>query len=257
MSAARRSDTVFINLDDPIAKEIHFALKGYKRVGHIYTYGKCEGADYRLAPLGKDGDKTLFSVISKRGRLDLSTRLMGEFNLYNLTAAVALADVLGIGAEALADAVADFAPIGRRLEHISTVGGIPIYYDYAHHPTEIRAVISALKERYGTESVIFRPHTYSRTKSLWRDFVTELGRADHTALLDVYPARESYLEGVDSRLLAKDIPNCSYSTPDDAVGLALSYRTGAVVLMGAGEVEEIKREFIRLGKNTGIDPERR
>lgn len=255
--AAMRADTVIVNTDDPGAAAIYDALTQRQGLGRVYTYGKSERADYRFSLLGREGDLTRFSVSTPRAILELTTRLMGDFNLYNLTAAVALSDVLGIGAEAVVEAVATFVSIGRRLERISTVGGVPIYYDYAHHPTEIRAALSALKERYGSVSVIFRPHTYSRTGSLWRDFVTELGRADHTVLLDVYPAREEYVPGVDSRLLAKEIPNCTYALPGDATKVALSYGADAVVLMGAGEVEGIKREFIRLSKNTGTDPERR
>ena len=76
-------------------------------------------------------------------------------------------------------------------------------------------------------------------------------------LLDIYPAREKSIGGVDSKTLAAEIPNCVYCDMQSAVREALSYHTGAIALMGAGEVEVIKKEFIRLGENTGYHPQRR
>ena len=162
-----------------------------------------------------------------------------------------MADIIGVDREVIAAAVQSFTPIDRRMALISEVGGAPIYYDYAHHPSEIAATVIALKERYGEVTVIFRPHTYSRTKSLWNGFIAALSKADFTILLDIYPAREEYIEGVDSQTLAKEIKNCTYSTAHGAVTAALSRPTGAIVLMGAGEVDWVRQEFIRLGKNTG------
>lgn len=251
LRAALSADTAFVNIDDRGAAAVRHALLERHNAGHVYTYGKSKGADYRFTILDRSCDVTRFSVTTPRGVIELSTTLMGEFNLYNLTAATAVSDVMGISHGSIAGAIAAFTAIDRRLTRISEVDGVPIYYDYAHHPTEMRAAISAIKERHGTVTVVFRPHTYSRTKSLWADFVRELSRADHTVLLDIYPARERYIEGVDSRLLAKEICHCTYSQEKDAAPLALSYKTDAVVLMGAGEVEEVKREFIRLGKKHG------
>ena len=251
LTAAKKADTVLLNADDPGCEAIRQALVGCGGGRRVYTYGKREGADYRFSVCTCFCGITSFSVAYKERVLELSTRLMGEFNLYNLTAATAMADIIGVGKEEIAGAIGSFTTIGRRLELISTASGIPIYYDYAHHPTEIGASVKALKERHGTLTVIFRPHTYSRTKGLWKDFISELGKADFTVLLDVYPAREKEIEGINARRLADEIPNCVYSRAEDAVSLALSRGTGAIVLMGAGEVEQIRREFIDFGKNTG------
>ena len=249
--AAQGADVVLLNLDDPGCEAIYRALTQSPNDKKIYTYGKRDGVDYRFSVEGHDGEITGFSVASQCEVCELSTRLMGEFNLYNLTAATAMADIIGIGKDVIAGAISSFAPVERRMTLISCVGGAPIYYDYAHHPTEIRATVTALKERYGTVTVVFRPHTYSRTKSLWDDFITEFSKADFTIMLDIYPAREKYIDGVDSKILASKISNCTYSTAEDAVRLALSRHTGSIVLMGAGDVEEVKEEFIRIGKSTG------
>ena len=103
------------------------------------------------------------------------------------------------------------------------------------------AVIRALKERYGSVSVIFRPHTYSRTASLWDGFVEALSEASRVALVDVYPAREREIEGVSSIRLAECIGCAEYfKVHMEAVKFALAGECGALVLLGAGEVEAIK-----------------
>ena len=244
-------DVALINADDPTAYEISAQLRREEGKRRIYTYGKSRAADYRFESISRDGELTRFSVIKEGQTFRLSTDLMGEFNLYNLTAAVAMADIIGIDKGCIEEAVSDFHTIDRRLTLLSTVGATRVYYDYAHHPAEIRATLAALKERYGTVTVIFRPHTYSRTRSLWNDFISEFSKADFTIMLDIYPAREEYIEGIDARKLAQEIPRGVYSEQCEAARLALLYRTGAIVLMGAGDVESIKQELIELGKNTG------
>lgn len=244
-------DVALINVDDPTAYEICAQLRGEEGKRRIYTYGKSRAADYRFESISRDGELTRFSVIRGERSLSLSTYLMGEFNLYNLTAAAAMADIIGIQKRQIEEAVTGFRAIDRRLTLLATADGTSVYYDYAHHPTEIGATLAALKERYGTVTVIFRPHTYSRTQSLWNDFISEFSKADFTIMLDIYPAREEYIEGIDARKLAQQIPRGVYSAQCEAARLALSYRTGAIVLMGAGDVESIKREFIELGKSTG------
>jgi UDP-N-acetylmuramate--alanine ligase len=127
---------------------------------------------------------------------------------------------------------------------------MPVYYDYAHHPSEIRAFLGALKARYGTVALIFRPHTYSRTASLWSDFVSALSLADGVILLDVYPAREEPISGISSRRLAECIDGAIYcESMADAASLAVSLGCDAVALVGAGDVETVRLGLIALGEN--------
>ena len=247
--AAIGADVILVNADDPLAHDI--ALRVKKEGKRVCTYGKCDGADYRFAALEQGGDTTAFSVVSAHRTFTLSTSLIGEFNLYNITAAVAMADMIGIAPADIERGVASFKTIDRRLTIISEIGGTPIYYDYAHHPTEIEAVARALKERYGSLTVIFRPHTYSRTKSLWCDFIDVFSKVDFTILVDIYPAREKSIDGINSKALADEIPGGIYCPMQDAARTALLCRSGAVALMGAGEVDVIKRELIELGRKKG------
>ena len=175
--------------------------------------------------------------------------MLGSFNLYNIAAAVTLADTLGIDRASIETAVCDFAGIERRLSRLGRIGASEIYYDYAHHPSEITAVIRALKERYGSVSVIFRPHTYSRTASLWDGFVGALSEASRVALVDIYPAREKEIEGISSKRLAECIGCAKYfCEPCEAVKFALAGECGAVALLGAGEVEAIKHILLNYEK---------
>lgn len=250
ISAARLAECVILNRDDPIALSIAEELlsEGGRRV---ITYGRSVVADYRLHSVRVAGDITYLSISCPDREITLTTSLIGEFNLYNITAAVAVSDMLGAQQEAIALAVASFRPIDRRLTLLGRVGERSIYYDYAHHPTEISAVIDALKERYGSLTVIFRPHTYSRTKSLWCDFIAALSKADFTIILDIYPAREKPIVGVDSARLASEIPGARYSDAHSAADLAISYGSGAVALLGAGEVDRVKADLISYVKKQG------
>ena len=248
LKTAKKARYALVNSDDEGASVI---IDEMRESGRILTYGRTETADYRIDTVKRTGNTTDFTVISKGRGFELSTSLIGDFNLYNICAAVAMADMLGVDKNEIEKAVSSFCTIDRRMTLISEISGVPIYYDYAHHPSEIRAMLTALKERYGTVTLVFRPHTYSRTYSLWQDFITELGKADFTILLDIYPAREDPIDGVDSEKLSACIKNAVYSSKDRAADLALSHKTDVIALIGAGDVGDVKNEFIRLGKNTG------
>lgn len=249
LTACKRAKTVIINRDDAIASSIADELKkepdAYNR--RIITYGESDGCDYRFRIEKTCAGITYFDVSIGDRVYELRTSLMGKFNLYNVTAAVALSDMLGISYETVKEAVAGFRSIERRLTEITVIDGIPVYYDYAHHPTEIEAVITALKERYGTVTAIFRPHTYSRTYSLWNGFISALSKADFTILLDIYPAREKEIDGVNSKRLAESIKGAVFTDDYGAVKYALKSNTGVIVLLGAGDVESIKERLILLG----------
>lgn len=255
LRAAQSADVSIVNCDDPAASEIAGELKRESKT--VYTYGYAPTADYRISSVIKAGNITRFSVFAKGREIKLCTELIGEFNLYNITAAAALADLIGVATDAIEKSVMSFTPIERRMTMVTRIDEIPVYYDYAHHPSEIRATLLAVKERFGAVTVIFRPHTYSRTESLWNGFISELSKADFTILLDIYPAREKSIPGVNSQKLAEEIENCVYANMSEAAHLALSRPAGAILLLGAGDVDLVLGDLIELGKSTGYIPERR
>lgn len=248
LAAAQRSQVAIINADDKVARSIADELEGSSvtYTGKVITYGKADDADYRLSCVSSSGGTTYFRIESGCRVFDLSTSLIGEYNLYNITAAVVLCDLLLVPRDMIAAAVCSFMGIDRRATRIALIDGVPVFYDYAHHPTEIGAFISALKERYGTVSVIFKPHTYTRTMSLWTEFIAELSKSDFTIILDIYPARESPVEGVTSENLAKMIKNAHYSKDMDACKTALTYPCGAIALLGAGDMSRVVEDFRKI-----------
>ena len=250
VTAARRADITLINRDDKIASGIADEMKQEADFlsRRIVTYGESRESDYRFHIKEIRDGITYFEVISGNQAYQLETTLMGRFNVSNITAAVALSDLLGVAYESVKEATATFRSIDRRLTKIASIGKVSVYYDYAHHPTEIEAVITSLKERYGTVAVIFRPHTYSRTFSLWDGFIRSLSKADFTILLDIYPAREKELDGVNSKRLAQEMTNAVYTDALGAVDLAIKSGCRVIALLGAGDVETVKQKFIFLGK---------
>lgn len=250
LTAGRHAETVIINRDDAIAASIADELKkeSNTHTRRILTYGESDGCDYRFSIKKTCAGMTYFNVSIGDRVYELTTSLMGKFNLYNITAAVALSDMLGVSYQTIREAIDSFRSIDRRLTEIAKIDGIPVYYDYAHHPTEIEAVVTAMKERYRTVAVIFCPHTYSRTHSLWNDFITALSKSDFTILLDIYPAREKEIDGVNSKRLAESIKGAVYTDTSGAVEYALGSNADVIALLGAGDVESIKEQLILLGK---------
>jgi len=123
--------------------------------------------------------------------LDAELAVPGHHNLLNARAAIAAAVAAGFEAAAVAAALADFPGVKRRLELKGSRRGTRVYDDYAHHPTEVRAALSALREAGpGRLIALFQPHLYSRTKAFAEGFGAALSLADEAAVLDVYPARE-------------------------------------------------------------------
>jgi len=247
LAALRRSFSRFAdsaaltvyNADDENLAEIASALGD-----RVVSFGRSSAADYRYEPLCF-GEETRFAVYARGARLgEFTLAIPGSFNLKNATAAIATAAELGVPAESIARRLAAFRGIPRRLQEIGRLAGQPVIYDYAHHPTEIAAGIDAVRATGKDHvTVLFRPHTYSRTASLWEDFVRALRRADRVILLDVFAAREEPIAGVDSRGLAAAIgPSAVYARDDaEAVSCLLAEPSRATILMGAGDLDGVRK----------------
>ena len=239
----RASRFALINGDDDNLRDIEPRIKT-----RVITFGSGENNHYRYSITSYKEVGFCFSV--SRGGVELGSfelNIPGEFNLYNATAAVAVALEYGIDVQAVKEALALYNGIPRRLEYIGQRALRPVFYDYAHHPTEIKASIDALKLlTHLPLTVIFKPHTYSRTRSLWNELCSALSEADNLLLTDIYPAREEAIEGVNSERLAEAIGSRAKYCPEDEILDRLDlYTDGAIVLMGAGDVEEIKRNLLK------------
>ncbi len=236
---ATSAELTVYNADDESLSRI---MQGTE--ANAVSFGASSLADYRYEILSVS-DVTRFAVYHRGEPLgEFCLQIPGSFNLKNALAAIALSTELGVPADTAARRLADFRGIPRRLERIATRSGYPVIYDYAHHPTEIAAGIDAVRAQ-GNEhvTVVFRPHTYTRTASLWDGFVRALRRADRVILLDVFAAREDAIAGIDSRNLALAIgERATYARSDtEAALLLLEQPPCATMLMGAGDLDGVKK----------------
>ncbi len=211
--------------------------------GGATTWGT-DGAHYALLWYSLGAYKTEFLLKIGGAIYSFTLSLSGTGYLYDAIGAIAVAHRLGVPVSKIRDSVADFSGIKRRTEHLGSIDGHPIYYDYAHHPTEIESTVDMLTRRHGSVAVIFRPHTYSRTAALMDGFARAFSGVECLALLDVYAARENPTDGATSAKLAKRVGRTAILCgEDDALDCALSHSSGAIVLMGAGEVNNLLTEI--------------
>jgi UDP-N-acetylmuramate--alanine ligase len=170
----------------------------------------------------------------------------GVHNVQNALVALGIADWLGVERETICRALTAFSGVGRRFEVRGQAGGITVIDDYGHHPTKIRATLSAARTRYGARPLwaVFQPHTYSRTKTLWDEFRTCFAQADHVVVLDVYAAREKDTLGVHAATLAAEIdhPDARYiSSFETAADYIVSHvePEAVVITLSAGDGNEV------------------
>jgi UDP-N-acetylmuramate--alanine ligase len=156
----------------------------------------------------------------------------------------------GADVESVLDGLAGFEGVRRRFEAVGTAAGVRVFDDYAHHPTEVRATLEALRAVAGESRsiVVFQPHLYSRTKTFAREFGQALGVADVVFVLDVYAAREQPMAGISGASVAEHVEVPVYYVPDfSAVAdrVAAAARPGDVVVtMGAGDVTLLGQEIL-------------
>jgi UDP-N-acetylmuramate--alanine ligase len=202
VAEADESDASFLRLRPEVAVVTNVEMDHHTRWGSLAELHRAFGeflapadgvvlpADGSLADLA-EGKQVLGFDSSSPGPARMPLSVPGNHNLLNARAALAAVDLAGLDVVAAASALADFPGVKRRLELKGEGGGARIYDDYAHHPTEVRAALSALRE-LGPERLVavFQPHLYSRTKALTEEFGAALTLADEVVVLDVYPARE-------------------------------------------------------------------
>ena len=208
------------------------------------SFGTVEGADYRALISGGEGGYYTFKI--RHGARDIiKVRLSvpGRFNAMNAAGAAALSLELGIPPSDVEYALSSFCGIERRLELIGEYNGAPVYYDYAHHPTEIENAIRTVKELAGGPvTVIFKPHTYSRTAGLMDGFVKALSLAERVLLCEISAIRESAIDGVSSEVLASLIGKSCVLIKER--GFLNELRdSAAIIIMGAANLDAVKREI--------------
>ena len=223
---------VVANGDDPHTMEAMGNI-------HCLTFGT--GENNRVRAVNMDQDGRHFDVLCDGEfycHVDLG--VFGRHNMMNALAAAASAWKMGISGDAVARGLASFHGAGRRMEHKGTYHGAEVYDDYAHHPDEVAATIESIRSLGDHRLVLaFQPHTYTRTKALFDDFVRELKKADVLVLAEIYAARERNTIGISSKDLADQIPGSVYceTLPEVTEHLRQIVKEGDIVVtMGAGDI---------------------
>ena len=216
-----------------------------------HTVSAMQGIDYVSFGLGEQNrihaanmhpDWQHFDVICDgEYYCHLDMGVLGKHNALNALAAAAAAWMMGIPGEAVSHGLESFHGAGRRMEFKGKFQGADVYDDYAHHPDELSATVSAVRSAMPGRRIVlaFQPHTYTRTKALFDDFVRELKKPDVVILSEIYAARERNTIGISSLDLAKQIPGAVYceTLPEVTDQLRKIVREGDVVItMGAGDI---------------------
>jgi len=195
----------------------------------------------KVHPENMSDDWRSFDVVCDGKRYcHVSLNVYGKHNAYNALAAAGVAWLMGITREAVEAGLSGFRGAGRRMEYKGSYNGADVYDDYAHHPGELAATMDAVKAM-GYKRIIFafQPHTYTRTKALFDDFVAQLKKPDVVVLAEIYAARERNTVGISSRDLLAQIPGGYYcaTLPEVTLTLKMLAKPGdAILTVGAGDI---------------------
>jgi UDP-N-acetylmuramate--alanine ligase len=254
VAEADESDASFLELRPEVAVITNVEMDHHSRWGSL---AELRAAFERFAE--QAGEVVEFDL-SSPGPAALDLAVPGDHNVLNARAALAAAAAAGFDLDAAAAALAGFPGVHRRLELKGERGGARIYDDYAHHPTEVRAALTALREIGPARLVaVFQPHLYSRTRALGEQFGAALALADEVVVLDVYPAREepvgelAGVSGLDVARAAADRiggKRVLWAPTLEAARAAAESRLGAgdvLVTIGAGDVVKVADALVAAG----------
>jgi UDP-N-acetylmuramate--alanine ligase len=228
---------------------------------------RCTARGVRVLRYGSGDDPNLAVALSnweQQGTGSVATiRLAGETRArgmrlavpgrhmaLNALGALLAAREVGGSVDSVLDGLAEFEGVRRRFESVGTAAGVRVFDDYAHHPTEVRATLEAVRAvaGEGRSIVVFQPHLYSRTKTFAREFADALSRADEVFVLDVYAAREQPLAGISGASIAEHVTARVRYVPDFSAvagAVAAAARPGDVIVtMGAGDVTLLGQEIL-------------
>jgi UDP-N-acetylmuramate--alanine ligase len=241
---------VIVCVDDPGALDLCQKLRR-KVVG----YGASPEASIRLEITASEARGTEFTVFRDFRQLgDVSLSLPGSFNALNALAAIAVGLELGFDFDVLAAACSQFSGVARRFEVRGDRGGVTVIDDYAHHPTELKALLEATRQAMPGRRVVavFQPHLYSRTRDFAPEFASALLGAEVAMVVPIYPAREEPIEGVTSQLVVDEAVRLGHPqiVAGPPLGEALQQledllQPGDVLLtVGAGDVDDLATAWL-------------
>ncbi len=241
--------------DDRVAHAV--AASYHANGGHLKLYGRHEGSGlaWRAVDIqpNERGGVTFTAVAGDdTPRGEIALQVPGEHNAVNALAVLCVADALGIPWDSVKISLEQFRGVERRFEVIGTAQDVIIVDDYAHHPTQIRAVLHAARQRYPGRRVIaaWEPHTFSRIRALHDEFMTAFAEADHVVVLPIYAAREPDDGTLTAPGLAAQIEHPAAEgadSLDDAVSRLVKLSRGGdvILLLGAGNERLVAHQVLR------------
>jgi UDP-N-acetylmuramate--alanine ligase len=244
---------VVLSTDDPGASALRPAIRR-----RVVGYGLGDGADLQARDVVADAGGSGFGVWSDGESIGtVRSPQPGLHFVRNSLAAIAVGRELGIPFDVLAGALETFPGVARRFDRRGDRDGVTVIDDYAHHPTEIRAVVAAARQAFPERRLVavFQPHLYSRTRDFASDFGRSLTGADLVVVLPIYPARELPIDGVDAALVVAAAKTAGHvevmvgpAVDDAAAALDEWLRPGDVLLtLGAGDVWRVAEEWLAGG----------
>jgi UDP-N-acetylmuramate--alanine ligase len=247
---ASRGRVTIVNGDDPGARRV-----GQRVDNTVRRFGCADDADIRIGDVVQRADLTEARVSWRDGRsITLRLRVPGLHNLRNAVAALGVVDALGGALEPAAAALGEFRGVGRRFERLGEFAGVAVVDDYAHHPSELAATLSAARQAFPGRRLVavFQPHLYSRTAAHGEAMGEALAAADLVIVTEIYPAREQPIAGVSGQQVAvaaeRAGADARYEPTRADVGKTVyrALKPGDVVLtLGAGDITRVAPELVR------------
>jgi UDP-N-acetylmuramate--alanine ligase len=230
-----------------------------KRSFPTYTYSIEEEADYTATNLRSENGRFKMDVKTPNETWEnMELGLPGIHNAENALACIVMCQFLGLNESQIREGLSSFKGVKRRFEYHLRSENLIYIDDYAHHPTEIRSLLSSVRLLYPTMKItgIFQPHLFSRTRDFIEDFAAELSKLDELILLPIYPAREEPIAGITSEKLL-ELSTCTEQTilnPSEVLEKLATYQEGVVLTIGAGDIDRLVPSISTiLHKNTTIE----
>lgn len=205
-------------------------------------------ADYCGHSLRYEDGKFLLNVTTPLGEWhDVEVGIPGKHNAENAVACIALCTLLGLDETTIRKGLSSFLGVKRRFEYHIKSQNLIYIDDYAHHPTELKALIDSIRLMYPTKKVcgVFQPHLFTRTRDFYAGFVEQLSRLDEVILMPIYPAREEPIPGITSDALLEQITtgDKSLKNPSEVVAYLSEQKEGVYLTIGAGDIDRIVPEI--------------
>ena len=238
----------YVDFSKRIAESSHrfYASEYAQHITGVSYSASSSHADYYAVVESKSGKGTRFSIANNKGDdtiENLYLNIPGEHNLENAVGAALMTLKAGVSLEAVRNGLANFKGIKRRFEYVVQSEVVTYIDDYAHHPSELKAIISSVRNLYPTKKItaVFQPHLFSRTQDFMADFAHELSRVDELLLVPIYPAREVPIDGITSEaIMSKMTLGSVKCVPKDNVLAELKNTQIEVLLtLGAGDIDRL------------------